>query len=452
VTTTPPPTPHSDAHSVPPLTAAAASAVAAVRAELRAAVESVGGLDRAALVDMLGELETLGRTVTAAQAALTARLDELLTQDQADAGTRPEELGRGVGNVVAAARRESPHRGRRHLSLARIVATELPHTWAAWQDGRIDEWTATVVARETACLPLEHRLAVDETVASDPDQLEQLSARQLLASLRTESERLDPAACVARRRHAESERRVTLRPAPDSMTWLTALLPVKEGVAAYTTLTREADQARAAGDERTRGQVMADSLAATLLGATRDKPANPVALGVVMTDAALLAGADDQAHLDGFGPIPAELAREIVCGALTEQEVVSIRRLYTSPETGELVAMESRSRRFRGNLARFIRLRDRTCRTPWCDAPVRHVDHVEDEADGGPTSARNGEGLCEACNYAKTAHGWRARPGPDGSVAITLPTGHTLTSRPPPIATIRWRAVPPLRIDYVLSG
>jgi hypothetical protein len=37
-------------------------------------------------------------------------------------------------------------------------------------------------------------------------------------------------------------------------------------------------------------------------------------------------------------------------------------------------------------------------------------------------------------------------------VAITLPTGHTLTSRPPPIATIRWRAVPPLRIDYVLSG
>ena len=194
------------------------------------------------------------------------------------------------------------------------------------------------------------------------------------------------------------------------------------------------------------------ALVATLLGATRDKAANPVALCVVMTDAALLAGADDQAHLDGFGPIPAELAREIVSGALTEQEVVSIRRLYTSPETGELVAMESRSRRFRGNLARFIRLRDRTCRTPWCDAPVRHVDHVEDEADGGPTSARNGEGLCEACNYAKTAHGWRARPGPDGSVAITLPTGHTLTSRPPPIATIRWRSVPALQIDYVLSG
>ena len=39
---------------------------------------------------------------SAAQAELTARLDALLTQEQADAGVRPEELGKGVGNVVAA--------------------------------------------------------------------------------------------------------------------------------------------------------------------------------------------------------------------------------------------------------------------------------------------------------------------------------------------------------------
>jgi hypothetical protein len=423
-----------------------------MRLELRAAVEAVPDLDQAALVDAIGELETLGRTVTAAQAALTARLDALLTRGQAAEGAREEDLGKGVGNVVALARRESPHRGRRHLSLARVVPVELPHTWAAWQAGRIDEWTATVIARETACLPLAHRLAVDEEVAGDPEAIERLSARTLIARLRSESERLDPAACVARRRQAESDRRVTLRPAPDSMTWLTALLPVKDGVAVYATLTREADRARADGDERSRGQVMADALVDSVLGATRDRPASPVALGLVMSDAALLAGADDQAHLDGFGPIPAELAREIVCDALTEEEVVTIRRLYTSPTTGELVDMESASRTFRGSLARFVRLRDRTCRNPWCDAPVRHVDHVQSHAEGGPTSAHNGEGLCEACNYAKEAPGWRARPGPDGSVTTTLPTGHRYSTRPPPIATIRRRAVPVLTIDYVLAG
>ena len=154
----------------------------------------------------------------------------------------------------------------------------------------------------------------------------------------------------------------------------------------------------------------------------------------------------------GFGPIPAELAREIVCGAVTAEEEVSIRRLYTSSTTGELVSMDAGTRTFRGNLARFIRLRDRTCRTPWCDAPVRHVDHVEPSEDDGPTSAHNGQGLCEACNYAKTAHRWRSRPEPDGSVTTTLPTGHRLTTRPPPVATIHRRVLPALHIDYVLTG
>jgi hypothetical protein len=257
---------------------------------------------------------------------------------------------------------------------------------------------------------------------------------------------------VARRRHAESERRVTLRPAPDSMAWLTALLPVKDGVAAYAALTSQADAARADGNPRSRGQVMADALVAGILVGDGSRPGTPVALGVVMTDGALFGGADDEAHLEDFGPIPAELAREIVCDALTEEESVSIRRLYASPTSGELVAMDARTRTFRGNLARFIRLRDRTCRNPWCDAPIRHVDHVTGRVDGGETSACNGEGLCEACNYAKTAHRWRARPEPDGSVTTTLPTGQTYSTRPPPIATIRRRAVPPLTIDYLLTG
>ena len=91
-----------------------------------------------------------------------------------------------------------------------------------------------------------------------------------------------------------------------------------------------------------------------------------------MSDAALFGGADDDAHLDGFGPIPAELAREIVAGACEQGEEVWLHRLYTSPTTGELVAMDAHGRHFRGSLGRFVRLRDRVCRTPWCDAPIRH--------------------------------------------------------------------------------
>jgi hypothetical protein len=61
------------------------------------------------------------------------------------------------------------------------------------------------------------------------------------------------------------------------------------------------------------------------------------------------------------------------------------------------------------------------------------VDHVVDEADGGATSRHNGEGLCEACNYAKTAPGWRAMTALTApqTVWITTPTGHRYRSRPP---------------------
>ena len=138
---------------------------------------------------------------------------------------------------------------------------------------------------------------------------------------------------------------------------------------------------------------MADALVASVLAGPHERPVTPVALGLVMTDAALFGGADDEAHLEDFGPIPAELAREIVCGAVTAEEELSIRRLYTSPTTGELVAMDARTRTFRGNLAKFVRLRDRTCRTPWCDAPVRHVDHVTDWQKSRTTSGRSGQGL-----------------------------------------------------------
>ena len=97
---------------------------------------------------------------------------------------------------------------------------------------------------------------------------------------------------------------------------------------------------------------------------------------------------------------------------------------------------------FTDGIARLIRLRDRVCRTPRCDAPVRHVDHVQAHQDGGPTNETNGQGLCESYNHAKQAAGWhsRIRPGRRHEMETTTPTGHTYRSRAP--AT--WPAAPPL--------
>jgi hypothetical protein len=151
---------------------------------------------------------------------------------------------------------------------------------------------------------------------------------------------------------------------------------------------------------------------------------------VVMSDRALLG--DDQAagYLVGGGPVPAGLARDLVADAAR----VWVRQLYAAPVDGSLVAMDSRRRGFDGKLRQFLLIRDQTCRTPWCDAPIRHADHITPAADHGTTSTANGQGLCAACNYTKALPGWTARTvraGPGHEVITTTPTRHTVHSRAP---------------------
>jgi hypothetical protein len=101
------------------------------------------------------------------------------------------------------------------------------------------------------------------------------------------------------------------------------------------------------------------------------------------------------------------------------------------------VAGDRFRRRFHGQLAHLISLRDRSCRDPYCDAPIRHLDHVHRRADGGPTTLANGRGLCERGNYTREMPGWQATVTDDGrhghphTVTITTPTGHTYTSSAP---------------------
>jgi hypothetical protein len=159
-----------------------------------------------------------------------------------------------------------------------------------------------------------------------------------------------------------------------------------------------------------------------------------VEIKLVMSDAALLGGSDEPAHLDGFGPVPAAWVRDVLRRD-NDTTRVWLRRLFTAPESGALACIETQRREFTGALRELIIARDQFCRTPWCGAPIRHIDHIQPHADGGSTSLTNGQGLCEACNYAKQAPGWRIRSGTDSgephTVHITTPTGHDYTSRPP---------------------
>ena len=449
-------------------------------------------------------LEELKSAAAAAQARAAAVFDASQRQAQARAGVPTAQLGRGVGAQIALARRDSPHRGARHLGFGKALAHEMPHTLSALSAGVLSEWRATLLVRETACLDVEDRRRVDAVVCGNPAALEGLGDQRLIARIRTLAQAIDPVSQVRRHAKAVAERYVSCRPAPDTMSYLTGLLPVAQGVAVYAALSRAADSLRATGDERGRGQIMADTLVERITGQTKASQV-PVEVQLVITGRSLFTGrrdserrgvqsggstpdkesagcppdgsavVDEPAYFPGYGIVSGQWARNLITAALPEQRPpqdpdpttdpvaspdpdpdpdpdpglvpvpahdsvpvpVTLRRLYLEPSTGELTAMDSKARRFPPGLARLIRARDQICRTPWCDAPIRHIDHIQPHTENGPTSYINGQGLCEACNQAKEAPGWTSHttrtPGQRHTVQTSTPTGHTYRSTAPPL-------------------
>jgi len=368
----------------------------------------------------------------------------------------------------------------------------MPALLTALAQGRVSELGASIAVRETACLAPEQRRQVDAELAA---VVEDMSIGQIEQATRRRVQELDVEASVKRAAKARADRRVTIRPQADCMARVSALVPVEQGVAVYAALLAAAATARAAGDDRTKGQVMADTVVERVTGQTLAS-AVPVEIGVIMTADALLGRTDTPAHLPGYGPIPAALARQLAtaggitprndstcntgdidsraagdragdddssggdggdrdsrhdgerkrsgggdggectCATVTDVTAANrarawIRRLNTDPIDGTLTSMDTRRRRFSGALATFIRLRDQVCRDPYCDAPIRDLDHLHDHAAGGPTSADNGIGLCQRGNLVDQIPGWRTT-GTSRQRFVVTPTGHTYPSRPPP--------------------
>jgi len=391
-------------------------------------------VDEAGLVDEIARLERVKSAAAAGQARLTAVLADKRRAAEAAAGVPRAKQCRGLASEVALARRDSPVRGGRHLGFATALVFEMPHTLAALECGALSEWRATLIVRESACLDVEDRRTLDAEMCADVTKLDGLGDARITADAKAIAYRLDPQAVVDRAAKAESERTVTIRPAPDAMAYVSILLPVAKGVGVYAALKRAADTTF---DDRSRGQVMADTAYERVTGTPADV-ADPVAVDMVITDETLLGGDDVPAILSGYGPIPASVARGLVSKAVSdERSRCTLRRLYRHPKSGALVAMESRSRFFPKGLAMFIGLRDQTCRTPYCDAPIRHRDHAQPRHRDGPTSADNGLGECERCNYTKESPGWRvtAGSGENGvhTAEFTTPTRHRYRSTAPPL-------------------
>lgn len=134
----------------------AATSVADVVALLRSVPLASDG---AGLIDQLRGLEDLKSLAAARQAGIAVAFDLSQRREQAAAGVPVAEQGTGVAAQIALARRESPAKGSRLLGLAKTLAG-MPRTFAAFRDGRLNEWRVTLIVKETICLTPEDRAGV----------------------------------------------------------------------------------------------------------------------------------------------------------------------------------------------------------------------------------------------------------------------------------------------------
>ena len=345
--------------------------------------------DGAELVDRIAVLEKARAALAAAQHTAMVAFGRAQVEEQAElvaAGRLdPEKLGHGVAEQIALAAHVSTWQGSRRFTIARTLANDLPNIRGLLAAGRISERLAETIVAQTSHLDAAQRHAVDKQLADTG--LEQMGFRQAEARVKKLSYETDRAGYTARGRTARKDRRVTLRPAPDTMTVLSGLLPVEQGVACLAALRQAADGLIATGDTggRTRDQILADTLVERLTGQTRAGDVN-VEVGIVLPLDALT-DPDTPAELVGHGPLPGGIVRDLLRSTAGARWW---RRLFTHPAHATLVGGDPERRRFDGFLAQLIDLRDGgRCRDPYCDAPIPYRraplnDHIRAFRAGGP--------------------------------------------------------------------
>ena len=400
--------------------------------ELAVVVADISVVTDAARIDRLARLEKLRAATAALQAAESVKFAQSQVAQQLAAGVHPEAIGRGIAEQIGLACRISPATAARRLNTARALWFELPGAYRQLVAGELSERIAEQFVSETRHLDPEIRGQVDQDVIAAG--ISRMGFKAATAVIRKTAYEADREGYVRRGRTERKHRRLGIRSAPDTMAILSGYLPVEQGVACYAALRKDADTAVAAGDQRTRDQIMADTMVERLTGQTRAGDVN-MELQIMMPLEALLdADSDKRATIPGYGPLPADLVRDIV---ITSHGRKWWRRLFTAPKNGPIVGGDQTRRCFEGWLADLIKLRDQSCRNPYCDAPIRHIDHITRHSEGGTTSYINGRGTCERCNYARELPGWHIQIINHGlldqphTMIITTPTGHHYLSRAP---------------------
>lgn len=387
----------------------------------------VGGLSADECLRFDVRLERRIARLQAEQLAVRARFAELRPPLADEAGDR--RFSEFAGEELAAELGVAPALGGRKLLFAVEVCSRLPASLRALHAGDIDLSRVEALARQTAAVSAEQAGAIERAAL---EQGRRASHAAFRAAVRRRVLTVDPDGANRRHRHAARGRCVRMADGEDGMGTLRALLTAERTVSVYQRVDKLARRTVAGPEEkRTLDECRADVLYDLLMG--RDRERVRVEMQVVVPVSTLMQLSDEPGELAGYGPIPAELARQLAAGSRS-----TWRRILTDPQDGQVV--EVGSRRFPSpGLARTVRARNRQCIFPGCGKPAMNceIDHTTPHAEGGPTEKDNLGPVCSRHHHLKHAesrHRRRRRRKPAGGA------GPGRTSAEP---VVRGHAEPP---------
>ncbi|MCP3802270.1 HNH endonuclease [Allokutzneria sp. A3M-2-11 16] len=363
---------------------------------------------------MLDAIKAASRKLSAAKADLAVACRDYMNQVE---GGDYNYMGSEVGPELAISRRKADAMLSRGYEL-----TERPAILLAMAEGRIDESKALLILDQISVLSESHKVIVEDDLLEYAETRTYTSVRR---HAQTVIHKLDPDAALRRHKKATKERAVEKRDLDDGMSSLRFVVPALEGVLIYDRIDRIARALPK--DDRTLDQKRADVAMDVLLGKETGAPQGEVRVYLTMPVTSVIGMNDDPAMLHGYGPLPAEIARDVAAGGIW-------KRILTDPVTG-MAEEVSDVYRPTAKQRELIAARFPRCTAIGCQQPAHRcdLDHCC-RYDGTNTTVKNLRPKCRHHHRMKHETSWRCENLDDGRHVWTSPRGKVYETELEPIA------------------